>query len=60
MLTGLTPQDVVSFELAFGHEVQRAYTWDLWGAAYVVHGGASDDGFVYFRHWLISKGRRVF
>lgn len=60
VLTGLTPQDVVSFELAFGHEMQRAYTWDLWGAAYVLLGGASDDSFVYFRRWLISKGRRVF
>jgi Protein of unknown function (DUF4240) len=26
----------------------------------VVHGGASDDGFEYFRRWLISKGQRVF
>lgn len=30
------------------------------GAAYVVHGGASDDGFEYFQRWLISKGRATF
>jgi hypothetical protein len=40
--------------------MKRSYKWDLWGAAYVVHGGASDDGFEYFRRWLISKGRGVF
>ena len=40
--------------------MRRSYSWDLWGAAYVVHGGASDDGFEYFRCWLISKGRGVF
>jgi hypothetical protein len=30
------------------------------GAAYVVHGGCSDDGFEYFRRWLISRGRDVY
>lgn len=40
--------------------MRDSYTWDLWGAAYVANGGASDDGFEYFRCWLISKGRRVF
>jgi hypothetical protein len=31
--------------------------WDLWGAAYVIHGGMSDDSFHYFRSWLIGKGQ---
>lgn len=30
------------------------------GSADVVHGGASDDGFEYFRCWLISRGRVVY
>ncbi len=38
----------------------RAYTWDLWAAAYIINGGCSDDGFEYFRAWLISQGRDVF
>ena len=29
-------------------------------AAYVINGGASDDGFYYFRCWLIGMGRRVY
>ncbi len=37
-----------------------SYRGDLWGAAYLINGGASDDGFDYFRGWLISQGREVF
>jgi hypothetical protein len=59
-LNELSPDDIEAFDAAFWRQMNRAYTWDLWGAAYVVHGGASDDGFEYFRRWLISKGRSVF
>lgn len=34
----------------------KTYDWDLWGAAYLINGGASDDGFDYFRGWLLSQG----
>jgi Protein of unknown function (DUF4240) len=36
---------------------QRAYTWDVWGAAYVIEDGCSDDCFQDFRMYLISLGR---
>ena len=32
----------------------------LWAAAYFINGGSSDDGFEYFRGWLISQGQHVF
>ncbi|GGN51884.1 hypothetical protein FHR83_009264 [Actinoplanes campanulatus] len=38
----------------------RSYRVDLWGAAYLINGGCSDDGFEYFRGWLIAQGREVF
>lgn len=38
----------------------RANRWDLWGAGYVIHGGMSDDGFAYFRNWLVGQGRSLF
>jgi len=38
----------------------RAYTNDLWGAAYLINGGASDDGFYYFRCWLLGLGRDAY
>jgi hypothetical protein len=36
---------------------ERAYTWELWGAAYVIEDGCSDDCFRDFRAYLISLGR---
>src|SRR5262245_37489724 len=40
--------------------IREAYDWNLWGAAYLINGGCSDDGFHYFCCWLIMKGRDVF
>lgn len=59
-LHGLTLDDIKSFEVTFRRCLNDAYSWDLWGAAYVIHGGCSDDGFEYFRRWLVSKGRDVY
>jgi hypothetical protein len=40
------------------HRLDRqAYTYDLWGAAYVIEDGCSDDCFRDFRGYLISLGR---
>jgi hypothetical protein len=46
--------------VALRRYLNEAYTCDLWGAADVIHGGCSDDGFEYFRCWLVSRGRRVY
>lgn len=59
-LRELTLEDIISFEVAFRRYLNKAYTWDLWGAAYVIHGGCSDDGFEYFRRWLVSRGRDAY
>jgi Protein of unknown function (DUF4240) len=56
----LSVEQIAQFEASFDAEMRRSYSWDLWGADYVVHGGASDDSFEYFRCWLISKGKRLF
>jgi hypothetical protein len=37
-----------------------SYRNPLWAAAYVINGGCSDDGFDYFRGWLITQGHDVF
>ncbi|MFF4344435.1 DUF4240 domain-containing protein [Kitasatospora sp. NPDC001540] len=37
-----------------------SYRAPLWGAAYLLNGGCSDDGFDYFRGWLLVQGREVF
>lgn len=59
-LKPLSLDDIVSFEMTFRRLLNDAYTWDLWGAAYVIHGGCSDDGFEYFRRWLVSRGRKAY
>ncbi|MFE5807655.1 DUF4240 domain-containing protein [Streptomyces sp. NPDC056491] len=38
----------------------ESYRAPLWAAAYVINGGCSDDGFDYFRGWLLTQGREVF
>src|SRR5205823_2224461 len=40
--------------------LNAAYRRDLWGAATVVNTFCSDDGFLYFRCWLVSRGQRVY
>ena len=60
VLGKLPIDEIEAYESAFDALMKRSYSWDLWGAAYVVHGGASDDSFEYFRCWLISKGQGIF
>lgn len=59
-LVQLTPDEVIDFARLFEARFQRAYTRELWGAAYLMLGGASEDVFDYFRCWLIAQGREVF
>ena len=59
-LLELSPDEIRDFLQLFKQKLADAYTWDLWGAAYRINGGCSDDGFDYFRSWLISRGRAVY
>ena len=56
----LTPEQLVEFDEWFGGFIRSAYNWDLWGAAFVIGGGCSDDGFWDFRSWLVAQGERVY
>ncbi len=59
-LATLEDQELREFIDHFDSADAAAYTWPLWGAAYVMHGGCSDDSFSDFRATLISQGRAVF
>ncbi len=59
-LTGLPLEEVIAFDKNFNQKLWSSYTWDLWGAAYLIEGGCSDDGFDYFRMGLIAAGRDKF
>ena len=59
-LNQLTPEELVSYQEHFDRFFENAYRWDLWGAAYIIEGGCSDDGFTDFRYGLISKGKKLY
>lgn len=59
-LAKLPPEEILDFAHWWEAAHCRAYRRDLWGAAYLVNGGCSDDGFDYFRNWLLLQGRAVF
>ncbi|MFO0660425.1 MAG: DUF4240 domain-containing protein [Polyangiaceae bacterium] len=60
VLSKKSVEEVIDFDKWLTHCRANAYSWRLWGAAYTINGGCSDDGFDYFRGWLIAKGRKVY
>src|SRR5579862_5998500 len=59
-LRTLSAEQLESFGQIHEQQRQRAYTWDLWGAVYIIGGGCSDDEFWWFLGWLITRGREWF
>jgi len=60
LLLELSPKQIIGFRDCLREQMDLAFRWELWGAAYIIANGCSDDGFVYFRYWLISMGQQVF
>jgi hypothetical protein len=60
VLSRLVPSEIIDFDRIFRDCMEAANDWHLWGAAYIINGGCSDDGFAYFRGWLIAQGRDVY
>src|SRR5262245_27112681 len=56
-LVRLGRDETADFVRLFDDALDGLYTWDLWGVAYLVQGGCSDDAFENFRAWVISRGR---
>ncbi|MFN0168362.1 MAG: DUF4240 domain-containing protein [Bryobacteraceae bacterium] len=59
-LSPLEPDELVAFDHRFWEYHERAFTWELWGAAFIIGNGCGDDGFIDFRAWLISRGEQAF
>ena len=53
-------EKIRDFDHHFWHQMQRAFRWDLWGVATLVHGAGGQEPFLAFRAWLISRGEVVF
>lgn len=59
-LLKLPESQLRSFDQVLCELMDDSYRADLWGAAYIINGGCSDDGFDYFRSWLILQGEKTF
>ncbi len=57
LLARRDPKEIVEFGVYLDGLEVSAYRWDLWGAAYLINGGCSDDCFDYFQGWLVAQGR---
>jgi hypothetical protein len=56
-LATFPPEEIISFDEIWEDTFRDLHTFGLWGAAYVIGGGCSDDLFDYFKAYLISYGR---
>lgn len=54
------PAQIAGFDRHLRRVLAASHRADLWGAAYLVNGGCSDEGFAAFRGWLVGQGRAAF
>lgn len=60
-LEQLSNEQLVQFYVFYQAALDRANSGDLWAAGALLNGGhVSDDGFEYFRNWLIAQGSSVY
>ncbi len=59
-LCALTEPEIIAFDRIWTGYYHQLYSSLLWGVAYLAQGGCSDDGFMDWRNWVISCGRKAF
>ncbi len=59
-LEPLPTERIQEFDSWLSGLIRESYSWELWGAAYVINGGCGDDSFDYFRGWLVSQGKDIY
>ncbi|HEX5637814.1 MAG TPA: DUF4240 domain-containing protein [Gammaproteobacteria bacterium] len=59
-VAGLPKEEAIAFSRYFDEMMDKAYSWPLWAAAYIINGGCGDDSFSDFRASLISRGHQSF
>lgn len=60
LLAGRPAEEILDAHRLLEDRLAGSYVAPLWAAGYVANGGCSDDGFEYFRGWLVTRGREVF
>lgn len=56
----LTPKQMIGFRLRTDKLLYDTYNSEMWCAGYIMNGGCSDDGFEYFRNWIIARGKETY
>jgi Protein of unknown function (DUF4240) len=56
----LSPKQMIGFRLRTDQLLYDTYNSEMWCAGYIMNQGCSDDGFEYFRNWVISRGKDVY
>lgn len=56
----LTPKQIIGFRLRTDKLLYDTYNSNMWYAGYILNSGCSDDGFEYFRNWVISRGKTTY
>jgi hypothetical protein len=56
-LTDRSVDEALAWDRIYGELMAESYRWELWGAAFLINGGCGDDGFDYFRGWLLGQGQ---
>ncbi len=59
-IDNLTPSQMIGFRLQTDKLLYDTYNSEMWCAGYIMNGGCSDDGFEYFRNWVISRGKETY
>lgn len=59
-IKNLTPEEMIGFRLRTDKLLSDTYNSEMWCAGYIMNGGCSDDGFEYFRNWVISRGKETY
>lgn len=59
-LSKLSLAETIGFMLRTDYFLYELYSSELWCAATIINDTGSDDLFLYFRAWIISRGKRVF
>jgi hypothetical protein len=59
-LRKLKPDEIDAWDRIFWEKHNALHRWDLWAAGQAINGGMTDDGFHYFKSWIVGKGRAAF
>ena len=59
-LSAYAPEEIINFEIILCKKLIKANDYRILAANKIIDSWVSDDGFLYFRLWLISLGRQTF